>query len=298
MSEQKRAIALGFFDGVHVGHAALMGMTKRRAVETGSMPTVLTFDVHPDDLVRQVKVPLLTAREDRVDIIRRYFGIQSVIFIHFSPTVMRMPWREFLDALTKELNASYYVVGHDFSFGWKGEGNTDRLMEYCKENGIGCDVIPPVKLDGVTVSSTIIRELIRNGEISKANRYLGHPHSLIDTVGYGYRLGVRLGTPTINMQFSEGVLVPRYGVYATKVFLDNGDEHIAVTNIGVRPTIGDENRVSVESYILDFSGDLYEHKVRVEFYEYLRPEKKFSDIAALKAQIALDTETARAYFKK
>ncbi|HBD86418.1 MAG TPA: riboflavin biosynthesis protein RibF, partial [Clostridiales bacterium] len=122
----------------------------------------------------------------------------------------------------------------------KGEGTTERLKEYCREKGIGCDVIPEVRLDGVTVSSTIIRSLLLEGDIIRANRLLGHPHSLIDTVGHGYRLGVKLGTPTINMQFSQGVLVPRHGVYVTKVFLENGEEHIAVTNIGVRPTVRQE----------------------------------------------------------
>lgn len=298
MSEKKRVIALGFFDGVHIGHAALLEMTKRRAAENDAVPTVLTFDIHPDSLVRGTPVPLLTSPEDRVDIIRRYFGIDSVIFIHFGQTVMRMPWREFLDALSSELNACHLVVGHDFRFGWKGEGTPERLREYCGENGMGCDVIPAVRQDGVIVSSTLIRALISKGDIAEANRLLGHPHSLIDTVGYGYRLGMKLGTPTINMRFADGVLVPRYGVYATKVFLDNGDEHLAVTNIGVRPTIGDENKVSVESYILDFSGNLYEHRVRLEFHAFLRPEKKFSGIPELKAQIQRDTEAARVYFMK
>ncbi|NCB52500.1 MAG: bifunctional riboflavin kinase/FAD synthetase [Clostridia bacterium] len=299
MSEQKRVIALGFFDGVHVGHAELLEMTKRRAAETGGIPTVLTFDVHPDNLVKGFNVPLLTSPEGRVDTIRRYFGIDSVIFIHFNQTLMHMPWRIFLDALATELNACHFVVGHDFCFGWKGEGTPERLKEYCEENGMGFDVIPAVKLDGVTVSSTLIRSLISEGEIARANRLLGHPHSLIDTVGYGYQLGMKIGTPTINMKFADGVLVPRYGVYATKVFLENGseDEHIAVTNIGIRPTVAGEEKVSVESYILDFSGNLYDHRVRVEFHEFLRPENKFSSISELKAQIMRDADSAREYFE-
>ena len=296
MSRRKRAIALGFFDGVHIGHAELLKMTKYRAGETGAVPTVLTFDAHPDNFVKGVEVPLITSPESRVDIIRRYFGIESVVFIHFSRAVMQMPWRDFLDALLRELDATHFVVGHDFCFGWKGEGTTERLKEYCREKGIGCDVIPEVRLDGVTVSSTIIRSLLLEGDIIRANRLLGHPHSLIGTVGHGYRLGVKLGTPTINMQFSQGVLVPRHGVYVTKVFLENGEEHIAVTNIGVRPTVRQEEKVSVESYILDFSGNLYEYRVRVDFHAFLRPEKKFADISELKAQIAEDAQAARAFF--
>ena len=300
MSGEKRVIALGFFDGVHVGHAALLEMTKRRAAEKGGIPTVLTFDVHPDNLVKGCNVPLLTSPEGRVDTIRRYFGIESVIFIHFNQTLMRMHWRLFLDALAAEMNACHFVVGHDFCFGWKGEGTPERRKEYCAENGLGCDVIPAVKLDGVTVSSTLIRQLIGEGDITRANRLLGHPHSLIDTVGYGYQLGMKIGTPTINMRFADGVLVPRYGVYATKVFLENGSENelIAVTNIGVRPTVAGEERVSVESYILDFSGNLYDHRVRVEFHAFLRPEEKFSSIHELKTQIMRDAESTREYFEK
>ncbi|MEG1633700.1 MAG: bifunctional riboflavin kinase/FAD synthetase, partial [Oscillospiraceae bacterium] len=296
MSEQKRVIALGFFDGVHIGHAALMEMTKRRALEKGAIPTVLSFDVHPDTLVKGVEVPLLNAAEGRADIIRRIFGIDSVVFIHFNQTVMQMPWQEFISNLAKELNAAHFVVGHDFSFGWHGEGNGDKLREYCAANGMGCDVIPPVTLDGQIVSSTEIRRLISAGELTRANELLGHPHSLIDTVRYGYQLGIKMGTPTINMQFSEGVLIPRHGVYATKVFTDTGDEHIAVTNVGVRPTFGGEN-VSVESYILDFDGNLYEHRVRVEFFSFIRPEKKFTTPEELSNQILQDAETTRQFFK-
>lgn len=299
MNEKKRVIALGFFDGIHVGHAALLEATKRRAEENDGIPTVLTFDVHPDNLVKGCNVPLLTSPEGRVDTIRRYFGIDSVIFIHFNQTLMHMHWRIFLDALTNELNACHFVVGHDFCFGWKGEGTPERLKEYCEEKGMGCDVIPAVKIDGVTVSSTLIRSFVGEGKIDMANHLLGHPHSLIDTVGYGYQLGMKIGTPTINMRFADGVLVPRYGVYATKVFLNNGseDEHIAVTNIGVRPTVAGEEKVSVESYILDFSGNLYDHRVRVEFHKFLRPERKFSSISELKEQIMRDAESARAHFK-
>ena len=134
--------------------------------------------------------------------------------------------------------------------------------------------------------------------MEEANRLLGHPHCLVDTVHYGFQLGGKLGTPTINMRFAEGVLVPRHGVYAAKVFLDNGAEHMAVTNVGVRPTVSGSDRVSVESYILDFEGDLYDHTVRVEFHHFIRDERKFSGVDELKAQILRDSETTREYFAK
>ena len=279
MSEQKRVIAFGFFDGVHVGHAALMDVTKRRAAELGAVPTVLTFDTHPDNLVKNTVVPLINTPDERVDIIHRLFDIHSVVFIHFNETFMKMPWQQFAEALTRELDACHFVVGHDFCFGYKGEGTSEKLADYCAARGMGCDIVPAVLVDGERVSSTRIRQLISDGDIVRANKLLGHPHCLVDTVRYGYRLGTKLGTPTINMQFRPGFVVPRFGVYAAKVHLDDGGTYMAVTNVGVRPTVaGEERAVSVESYILDYSGNLYEHRVRVDFYLLILPEQIFSGV--------------------
>ena len=296
MPNEKRVIALGFFDGVHIGHAALLEKTKQRAGELGAMPSVLSFDVHPDTLVFHREVPLINSAIGREEIIRRCFGIQNVVFIHFNQHVMRMPWQEFLRSLVEELNVCHIVVGHDFCFGYRGEGTAQRLKAYCAEHELGCDVIPPVLLDGQIVSSTRIRELIQNGQIEEANRWLGHPHTLSDTVHSGYHLGRKLGSPTINMFFPDGVLVPRHGVYATKVFLENGQSYIAVTNVGVRPTVSAENRVSVESHLLDYSGNLYGRQARLEFYSFLRDERKFDSFEALSEQIHQDADNARAYF--
>ena len=267
MENQKRVIALGFFDGIHIGHAALMRRTVARAEEMGAIPTVMSFDVHPDTLVFGKEVPLINSAHAREELIQRLFGIESVVFIHFDRTVMQMPWQTFIQTLVDEMDAAGFVVGHDFCFGWKGEGTAEKLAAYCAERGLGCDVIPAVTLDGRIVSSTYIRELLENGEVERANAFLGHPHTLSDTVHYGYRLGTKMGTPTINMQFPDGVLVPRHGVYAAKVYLDDGSEHCAVTNVGVRPTVSGGQRVSVESFILDYEGNLYNRQVRLEFYK-------------------------------
>ncbi len=298
MDNSKRVVAIGFFDGIHVGHAALLNKTKDRAAEIGAIPSVLTFDVHPDNLVFGKEVPLLNSAKGRESIIRREFGIENVVFIHFNQKVMHMDWKEFVDEIINELDVAWIVVGHDFCFGYKGMGNAARLKEYSESLGIGCDIIPAVCRDGIVVSSTNIRKLIEAGEIEKANEYLGHAHTLEDTVRSGYHLGAKMGAPTINMKLPEGVLVPRFGVYATKVFLDDGTEHVAVTNVGVRPTVSDENRVSVESFIIDFSGNLYDRHVRLELHSFLRPEKKFASQEELAAQIKLDTENARKFFNE
>ena len=296
MTQTKRAIALGFFDGVHIGHAALLNKTKERAAEHGLMPSVLSFDVHPDNLVRGGRVELINSAIGREDIIRRCFGIDNVVFIHFNRHIMQMPWQQFADSVMDELQAAWIVVGHDFRFGYRGEGTAEKLRDYCAACGVGVDIIPPVMLDGQIVSSTHIRELIREGNIREANRWLGHPHSLSDTVHSGYHLGTKLGTPTINMFFPEGVLVPRHGVYATRVVLGDGSSYIAVTNVGVRPTVSKEDLVSVESHLLDYEGNLYGRQARVEFYEFLRDEQRFSGFEELSAQIRQDAENARAFF--
>ena len=298
MTEHKRAIALGFFDGVHIGHGALLRKTKERAAENGSLASVLSFDVHPDTLVFGRDVPLINSALGREDLIRRLYGIDNVVFLHFNRRIMQMPWREFADNLVQELNVGWIVVGHDFSFGHRGEGTAEKLSAYCAERGIGCDVIPPVMLEGRIVSSTYIRSLIAAGEMEQAARYLGHPHTLLDTVHSGYHLGTKMGAPTINMQFPEGVIVPKHGVYAAKVFLEDGSKHVAVTNVGVRPTVSEEDRLTVESHLLNYSGNLYGRQARLEFHRFLRPEVKFESFEQLSEQIRRDTDEARIYFER
>lgn len=296
MSDRKRVIAFGFFDGVHRGHGELLKMVNRRAAEIDAMPSVLSFDVHPDTLVFNKEVPLINSAIGREELVRRCYGIDNVVFIHFNQHVMRMNWVEFIDNIISELNIGWIVVGHDFCFGYKGEGTAARLKEYCESRVIGCDIIPAMKHDGIIISSTYIRQLISDGDMERANLFLGHPHSLSDTVHSGYHLGTKMGTPTINMYFPEGVLVPKHGVYASKVYIDGSESYTAVTNIGVRPTTGDNNKVNVESHLLDYSGNLYGRQARVEFYKYMRGEVKFENYEQLSAQIKRDADIARAYF--
>lgn len=271
-------------------------MIKQRADETGAEPAVLTFDVHPDNLVFNKTVPLINSAEDRKHILKRCFGIDEVVVIHFNQRVMRMDWQAFLDEIIDEMNLRWIVVGHDFRFGYKGLGTAAKLKEYCEGRGVGCDIIPAVCRDGVIVSSTLIRRLIESGEMEKANEYLGHPHTLTDVVRSGYHLGTQMGTPTINMGFPQGIIIPRHGVYAAKAYID-GQEYMSVTNVGIRPTVSDSGNVNVESFLLDFRGNLYGHQARIDFYKFLRPERKFDDVEALAAQIKSDAQTTREYFE-
>lgn len=298
MQQERRVIALGFFDGVHLGHGALLRRVTEQAALMEAIPSAVTFDTHPENLILKAPtVPLLSSPLDRGELMRRYYGIRDVIVAHFDERMMRMPWREFVtDYLMKENGAVYLVAGHDFHFGYKGEGNPERLKALCDELGIGCDIIPKVERDHITVSSTYIRTLVAQGEMERANEFLGHPHTLTDTVAHGKKLGATLGFPTVNLRFQPGVLIPAYGVYATRVWFENGESRPAVTNVGVRPTVDDGDKVTVEGFILDFHGDLYGQTVRMEFYKRLRGERKFASLEALKEEVMRNAEQTRAYF--
>ena len=290
MENNKAVMALGFFDGVHLGHAALLERAKLRAAELGARPAVLTFDSHPDNYVKKEKVELISSPTDRVYIIKHYFGIENVFFLHFNASVMRMPWRDFIDEIREKYSVAHFVAGHDFRCGYRGEGRAEVLRDYCHACGVGFDIIEPVCANGRVISSTLIRERLCEGDIEGANALLGHPHLMTDTIRTGYRIGHTIEAPTINMRFQENVLVPRHGVYATTVELPCGT-YGAVTNVGVRPTFGGDS-VTVESNILDFSGDLYGQNACVRFYGFIRPERRFDTPEELMLQIRRDADTA------
>lgn len=298
MKQKKRVIALGFFDGVHRGHAALLRRVTAEAERRGVTPAAVTFDTHPEQLIVGTPMPLLSSPLDRAELMRRYYGIQEVIVAHFDQRMMRLPWEEFVtDFLVKEHAAVHLVAGHDFHFGYKGEGNPERLKAKCAELGVGCDIVPRVELCGITISSTYIRGLLSQGEMERANYFLGHPHTLTGTVNHGKRLGTTLGFPTVNLRFAPGVLSPAHGVYAAKAFLANGESYLAVTNVGTRPTVDSHGDVNVEGFLLDFDGDLYGQTLRMEFYHFLRPEVRFPTLEALRAAVQEDAKATRRYFQ-
>lgn len=297
MNTPKRVIALGFFDGVHNGHGALLRRVVQRARELNAVPTAFTFDVHPESLILGRATPLLTTTGDRADLMRRLYGIEDVVVAHYDREMMKTPWEHFItDYLIRDCAAVHLVAGHDFRFGYRGEGNPERLQQKCRELGLGCDIIHPVVQEGITVSSTYIRTLIAQGEMERAHAFLGHPHTLTNVVGHGKKLGSCLGFPTVNLHIPDGLVIPAHGVYATRIWVD-GQPHIAVTNVGSRPTVNDGDGLTVEGFLLDFDGDLYGKAVRVEFYKFLRPEEKFPDLEALRTEVMRNVEQTRAYFR-
>lgn len=298
MKQKQRVIALGFFDGVHRGHGALLKRVGEVAAREGYIPAAVTFDHHPKDLIPGAeRVPLINTPEDREGLMHRLYGIREVIILPFDAHMRDMNWRDFVtELLVKEYGAAHLVAGHDFHFGRKGEGDPERLKELCAQLGLGCDIIGRVELEGVTVSSTYIRSLIQSGDMERAASFLGHPHVLSGPVVHGKQLGRTIGIPTSNLIIPEGVLMPEFGVYATKVWIGDRD-YLAVTNVGVRPTVKDNDRVTVEPWILDFDGDLYGRTIRVEFCKQLRKERKFSSIDELRAAILKNADETREYFK-
>ena len=299
MSTPKRVIALGFFDGVHKGHGALLRTVAQAADRLGAKPCAFTFDRSPTAAITGQTIPLLSSVEDRVWLMRRYYGIEEVIVAPFDG-MQKMDWQDFVsEYLQKELGCVHVVAGHDFHFGYMGKGNPQRLQEKCRELGMGCDIIQKVEQDGITISSTYIRTLIAQGEMERANQFLGHPHTLTNRVAHGKKIGTTtLGFPTVNLLIPKGVIVPAYGVYATRVWFD-GQCRCAVTNVGVRPTVEDnDGHVTVEGFILDFDGDLYGHEIRMEFYKYLRPEQKFASMQALADEIRHNAQQTRDYFRQ
>lgn len=292
--KQNKCIALGFFDGIHLGHKALFEKVK----SYGGESMVLTFDCHPHSYLGKDSVPLLSSQENRDWLCRELYGIHRVIVAPFGELCQLPPDRFVRDYLHQKLNITHVVAGHDYRFGKDGCGDVAKLQDLCQELGIVWDIIPPVRVEGELVSSTTIRKLLQEGNLSHANTLLGHPHILSNQVIHGNKIGREvLGFPTVNLSVPEGILTPAFGVYACRVWV--GERVFsAVTNVGIRPTVTEEDKsVTVESFLLDFSGEeLYGQGLRVEFHHFLRPERKFADFSALSAQIARDVEEGRRYF--
>lgn len=292
MIKQNQTIfALGFFDGVHLGHQALLTRCRRLARERGCHAGVVTFDSHPDALVHGTAPGLLNTLEDRERLLLQRFSMDTVITLPFDREMMAMPWDGFIRLLMEKYNAAGFVCGHDFRFGHRGQGTGEKLSVLCNELGIPCVVVPEQMVDGRRVSSTGIRELIETGSMAEAVRFLGHPHILTGTVVSGHQLGRKLGIPTANLRIPQGLAVPKFGVYACRCVID-GSVYGAVANVGTRPTVSGDG-ITVEPWILDYTGDLYDRQITLEFYAFLRPEEKFPSLEALQQEIRRNAEQTR-----
>ena len=287
--------ALGFFDGVHLGHQALLQRCKEMADALGCKTGVITFTTHPDALVQGSAPRLINTPADRKILLRQYH-MDRVVALPFDKALMEMPWKKFVRLLQDVYSAGGFVCGADFRFGHKGEGTAALLQQYCMDADIPCAVVPEQTLDGITVSSTHIRKLLEAGELESACRFLGHPHILSGEVVPGKQLGRRLGIPTANLLPPAGIAALPHGVYACMAHTTAGT-FPAVTNVGMRPTVQGDH-VTIEPWLLDFDGDLYGQTITLEFHQFLRPEKKFDSLAALQAEIQKNALQVRKIFEK
>ena len=292
---QKTIYALGFFDGVHLGHQALLTACRFLADQTGCAAGVITFTGHPDTLVLGKTPALINTPADREMLLKEMFFMDTVISLPFDKPLMEMPWQEFFRQLLNKYQAGGLVCGHDFRFGNRGQGTAALLEDACRQAGIPCVIVPEQKLDGVTISSTHIRTLLEAGDMEAACAFLGHPHILSGTVVSGRQIGRTLGIPTANLEVPEGLVALRHGVYACKATVD-GNIYLAVTNVGNRPTVGGHH-TTVEPWLLDFDGDLYGKPLTLAFHRFLRPEEKFDSLEDLKAEIEKNAAQVRKIFE-
>jgi len=293
MKNEKQIYALGFFDGVHLGHQALLRSCCELAKQLGCGTAAITFDAHPQTLFSENVPALISSTHDRQLLLSAY-GMDRIFTFPVSKEVMSTPWEAFLASLLQQ-GAAGFVCGDDFRFGHRGEGNAEKLQSFCAQHDLPCIIVPEQLLNGKRISSSLIRSLIESGEMESATRYLGHPHILSGTVLHGQKLGRTLGVPTANLVIPAEIVIPKQGVYACKVLLD-GKRYTAVANVGTRPTVSGSG-ITVEPWILDFEGDLYGKALQLEFYRFLRQEVKFSDLSSLQNQIRQDAEETRHYFE-
>ena len=294
VKEKGSAVALGYFDGIHIGHKAVLNKALEKAEEKNLVPVVVLFDIHPRKLLSGNVPPVLTGEEHKREILTN-MGFE--IFDFDFREGMNYEADEFIEKiLIEKLNAKAVSCGFDYRYGKGGKGNAETMREALLKRGIDFCAVEPVFLSDEIISSTAIRNFIEQGEIEKANAMLGEYFSYDFTVEHGDGRGRTLGVPTINQFFPQDFIVPKFGVYASETKID-GKVYPSVTNVGIRPTVSEDSMRS-ETCILDFSGDLYGKRVQVQLIKYLRDEIKFPTIEALKQAIEKDIIIARKVYNE
>lgn len=287
---KKTAVALGFFDGVHLGHRSLFLSAANESERRNIASAVLTFSEEGSTKMKHGARHLCT-EEERLEQFS-LLGMDYAILLDFE-TVKNMSPEEFVsEILLGVCCAEVAVCGYNFRFGKEAAGDTDTLVSLMKQNGAECIVCPPYLYKGEPVSSTEIRSFIAKGDMESARILLGRPFSLSAEVCHGKSLGRIIGFPTANQKIPENIVDIRSGSYVTRVMLD-GKYYYSVTNVGVRPTVDTDGNMNCETHILDYDGDLYGRTIKVEFLSFIRDEKRFSSIEELKNQINNDIKEVR-----
>ena len=290
-------LALGNFDGVHVGHATLLRRAAALAREKGVPAGALIVERDPENIMANTCIsPYITTNAEKARQIHM-LGVDRVIYIPFDRETSSLSPEAFVARLRDEYRAAAVVCGFHYRFGYRAAGNAGDLKYLCEQYGIGCEIVSPVTRGGLVVSSTLIRNLVRAGNMDLCRELLGRPYSIEAVVEQGKRLGRDLGFPTINQHISEYALLPAFGVYATRAQV-RGVWRPSVTNIGVRPTVEKTERSNLETHIIGINEMLYGDTVKVEFYHKLRGEQKFRDVQALKAAVMQNIDDTLAYFEQ
>jgi riboflavin kinase/FMN adenylyltransferase len=286
-------LAIGVFDGVHRGHRAVISTSANHARGANGTPVVVTFDPHPEKVLRPQAAPhLLSATQHKIELIRA-LGVRHLLVITFDKQFAATEPEDFVAELVAHSKPLREIcVGHEWSFGKNRRGNLDLLKKLGAESNFEVVGIPPVKMNDAVVSSTAIRQAIEKGDLAKASEMLGREYTILGTVTRGDNLGKKIGFPTANLS-AHSEQFPPNGVYAAEARLD-GELHRGVINLGIRPTVssGKSERV-LEIHLFDFNRDIYGQDVEVRFLKFLRPEKKFENLDALVQQIRQDVEQAR-----
>ena len=294
---RKACLAIGFFDGVHLGHQQIIRQAEGDAEQHDATSVVVTFDRHPASIVAPNRAPaLIQTAEHRLRTLQQ-LGPEAVLLLPFDEELRQQPGDVFIRRLHQRLGAIHSIcIGADFHFGYQRSGNVALLRHLGDELGFQVHGINAVSLDGETISSTRIRESIRIGELAAVAQMLGRPYSLASRVLHGDELGHQLGFPTANLDVT-GLALPPHGVYVAQAALD-GKRHHAVVNIGHRPTITPQaSSARLEAHLLDFDGDLYGRELEVSFVSRLREERRFASRQELQEQIQRDVAEARRHFR-
>ncbi|MDT7603060.1 MAG: riboflavin kinase / adenylyltransferase [Acidobacteriota bacterium] len=290
-------LTLGVFDGLHLGHQLIVQTVVERARALDAVPTVVTFDPHPRAVLHPESAPPLLQTFDQKIEALGVLGVEQTIVVRFTPEFARVRAAEFLrDVVQERLQAREVYLGRGFAFGHNREGNIDLLRDVSRRLGFRADEVPEVCLRGHRISSSRIRALLAEGRVNLARRMLGRPYGVEGRVVRGASRGAGLGFPTANLH-PQNRVIPRAGVYVTATLVE-GAWRRSVTNVGVRPTFERDAEPSVETFVLDWRGDLYGDVVRVRFLSRLRAERKFASVAELKKQIDADVSRAEEFFAR
>ncbi len=288
--ERQTAVSLGFFDGVHKGHRSVIELAVDQK-HNGLLPVCLTFSESPKSVISGVKAPYLMTLEDKVKALES-IGVEHTVFSDFRK-LMHLGAEEFVtEVLIKKLNAKKLFCGFNYRFGKNAEGNTDVLKKLCEKYGIALSVLPPAEDNGAVVSSTLIKKLIEEGDVRRANRLLCGEFGFSAPIEHGKMLGRKLGTPTINQPLLSGLIVPKFGVYCSQVTLSDGSSYCGVTNVGIKPTVGGTIPLC-ETWMPKYSGgEIYGQTADTRLLAFIRPEKKFENLDRLKNEIVMNSHAA------